>query len=150
MQTTHIPTDEEYQAMLRTVMSRMGQKGGRSKSKAKLDAIAENRKKGDGRKPTTPDGIARKALRNALEGIFGKPLPKEGPVSRIVHKMSSANVVRRVWPTVAENLPPSEIIAIHEKVEELIKILESTGGKSSARNAGQTPADPPKPFDQNA
>ena len=131
MQTQNLSEEE----MLHLAAVAFGRRGGSRRSPAQLAALARNRRNCDGRKPTTPDGIARKALRNALEAILGKPLPKEGPVARIVHKMSSANVVRRVWPAVAEKLPPSEIVAVHEKVEELIKVLESTGGKSSARSA---------------
>jgi hypothetical protein len=105
--------------------ARAGSIGGRSTSEAKLAAIAKNREKSDGRAPTTPDGIARLPLRKALEGIFGKPLPKEGPVAKLVHKMSSAAVVRRAWPLVEPTVPEDRRAEIGALVEKLAATLES-------------------------
>lgn len=104
---------------------RAGSIGGRSTSEAKLAAIAKNREKSDGRAPTTPDGIARLPLRKALEGVFGKPLPKDGPVAKLVHKMSSGAVVRRAWPLVAPNVPPDRNEEIAGLVEALARVLDS-------------------------
>ncbi len=102
-----------------------GAKGGASRSEAKLAALARNRENSDGRTPSTPDGIARLPLRKALEGIFGKPLPKDGPVAKLVHKMSSGAVVRRAWPLVAPNVPPDRIEEIAGLVEALARVLDS-------------------------
>lgn len=104
---------------------RGGAKGGLSRSEAKLAAVARNIALSDGRTPSTPDGIARLPLRKALEGIFGKPLPKDGPVAKLVHKMSSGAVVRRAWPLVSPNVPPDRNEEIAGLVEALARVLDS-------------------------
>lgn len=106
--------------------------GGRSRSDAKLAALAKNRESSDGRSPTTPDGVARLPLRKALESIFGKPLPKEGPVAKLVHKMSSGAVVRRTWPLVAPDVPPERSEEIAALVERLASVLDSIRAQRAA------------------
>lgn len=133
MQTQNLSEEE----MLHLAAVAFGRRGGSRRSPAQLAALAKNRRNCDGRTPTTPDGIARKALRNALEAIFGKPLPKEGAVARLVHKMSSARTLRRVWPAVAEQLPPNEIEPVRAKMEALVAVLETTGGPAARRAPSQ-------------
>ena len=111
-----------------------GAKGGLSKSPAKLAALAANREHSDGRPPSTPDGIARLAFRKKLEELFGKPLPKDGPVAKLVHKMSSGAVVRRAWQEMArdnESLPEETkqhwmdmAPALYQLMEALAKTLD--------------------------
>jgi len=108
---------------------RAGTIGGRSRSDAKLAALAKNRESSDGRTPTTPDGVARLPLRKALESVFGKPLPKDGPVAKLVHKMSSGAVVRRAWPLVAPEIPPERNEEIAGLVETLAAVLDSLRAK---------------------
>ena len=105
-----------------------GAKGGLSKSPAKLAALAANREHSDGRPPSTPDGIARLAFRKKLEELFGKPLPKEGPVAKLVHKMSSAAVVRRAWQEMArdnESLPAETKQRWIDMAPDLYQLMEA-------------------------
>jgi len=139
MQTQNLSEEE----MLHLAAVAFGRRGGSRRSPAQLAALARNRRNCDGRKPTTPDGIARKALRNALEAVFGKPLTKEGPIAKVIHKMSSANVIRKAWPDVERLLPPSSVEDINEKVVALIDVLERDGGPTSRRLAA--PVSPAAP-----
>ena len=105
-----------------------GAKGGLSKSPAKLAALAANREHSDGRPPSTPDGIARLAFRKKLEELFGKPLPKEGPVAKLVHKMSSAAVIRRAWQEMArdnESLPEETKQHWMDMAPDLYQLMEA-------------------------
>ena len=135
-------TEEELE-IARRVAAAYGRKGGLTKSAARARASAENGRMRGGRPPTTPDGIARHTLRVALEQVLGKPLPKEGPVAKLVHKMSSANVIRNVWPDIERLLPPNSVNDINEKVVALIDVLERDGGPTSRRLAA--PVSPAAP-----
>ncbi len=126
-------TEEELE-IARRVAAAYGRKGGLTKSAARARASAENGRMRGGRPPTTPDGKARHALRVALEQVLGKPLPKEGPVAKLVHKMTSANVIRNIWPDIERLLPPNNIENVNEKVVALIDVLERDGGPTSRRH----------------
>lgn len=98
-----------------------------STEKKRAAAIAAGRAS-QGRPPTTPTGAARKDLRNALEAVFGKPLPKEGPVAKLVGHLSSVAVLRRAWPEVEPQLPEDRRAPVGALVEALVAVLENPPG----------------------
>ncbi len=127
-----------------------GAKGGRAsgslpRTEKQLEALEKARASGNGRKPSTPDGEARRPLRKALEEFFGRPLPNDGVVSKLVHKMSSANVVRKTWPLVAERVPEDRRDEIGALVENLAKVLDSLHESKKKPAAPSGPPSPPVP-----
>lgn len=121
---------------------RGGAKGGLSRSEAKLAAVARNIALSDGRTPSTPDGIARLPLRKALESVFGKPLPKQGPIAKLVHKMSSARVLRKTWPAVEQDIPQERRREIAGLVDALADTLDRMRNAEPDDVEYEFPSDP--------
>ena len=101
---------------------------GRVSTEKKRAASAANGRKFGGRPPATPQGVARSNLRKSLESVFGRPLPKDGPIFRLVSPQSSVAVLRRAWTEVEPQLPEDRRASVGALVEVLVAVLENPPG----------------------
>ena len=82
---------------------------------------AASRKNGmlGGRVSSTPAGMVRTRLRAALEGVYGKPLPKDDAFEKLMHCNSTPKRRAGAWAAIRDSVPEDKRAGIESILAEL-------------------------------
>ncbi len=115
--------DEWAEQMLHPARA-FARKGGLAKSERKAEASRRNILKAIemglvGRKASTPGGVIRTRLRRALEEVYGRPLPKDDAILKLMHGNSTPKRRAGAWSAIRESVPEEKRAGIEAILAEL-------------------------------